>query len=588
MKHTLSILIIILTIFLCGCQVKSAGDSTHAGGLVILAGAGEKYNALAQEIADSEHAPLKSSWGDALANSPDVVLWVVSPEDLSDEAIIAAGHALKDQSMLPAVGLISGKTIESARSLWQRGQQIRADWETEPPDVFIAANGVHPTAGTSDPRLTVFKTGEPPEVRRMDLDALKGAFQQADYLTFTGHGGDSYLRIDPQAKLETGNLSEQTSPVIESTSCQTMRPWSGDSIALDFTEHGTAVYAGFAYSPLAGYMIGELRDMPSRYSWPEFTVGDIAALQNRAALQGFADFPFFFLLGDPRIALTSEAPYEAADYEGSENTRTYTFRSAPAGMIPVRIPDGGDFRYVDVTGVADTADGDPFFNSRLQAASRNGDKFILFNHKGGDFTIELRKNPPFYWWPARLLTASFDDVTLFSPLNGGNWIMVVCGLISTGSVFLRRLHLKRKNRAVPGFMKPILAGLGFTLMLGVYQILRLPVTTINTKAMAFDPIWLAGVFLLLVSGLYQYAMAQKWPAKALALLTGTLPALLPGLISLMIVGVTNLLIMQRIGSPVYNLHTAAQPLIAGAIWLPVFWSVCQGSRKTRTDENKIG
>jgi hypothetical protein len=551
----------------------TTGGSAPSGGLVILAGAEEKFFSLAQEIADSEQAPLKSSWDDALEISPDVILWVVSPEDLSDERIIAAGHALKTQSMLPAIGLISGKTIESARALWKRGQQIRADWITEPPDMFVAANGVHPTAGTSDPRLTIFTTGKSPEVQSMDLGALKDALQQADYLTFTGHGGDSYLRIDPQTKLETGSLPEGTTPVIESTSCQTMRPWSGDSIALDFAEHGTAVYGGFAYSPLAGYMIGELRDMPSRYSWPDFTVGDIAALQNRAALQGFADFPFFFLLGDPRIALTSEAPYEAADNEGSENARTYTFRNAPAGMIPVRIPDGGDFRYVDVTGVADTADGDPFFNSRLQAASRNGDKFVLFNHKGGDFSINLQKNPPIYWWPVRLLTASFDDVTLFSPLNGGNWIMVICGLISTSITFPRRLQLKRQNRVVPGFLKPVLTALGLTLMLAIYQILRLPVTTINTKAMAFDPVWLAGVFLLLVSGQYLYVMAQKRPGKSLALLTGTLPPLLPGLISLMIVGVTNLLIMQRIGAPVYNLHTAVQPLIAAGIWLLLLWFV---------------
>jgi len=588
MKRTFSILIILLTIFLFGCQSVSAGGSTQAGGLVILAGAGEKYNALAQEIADSEHAPLTSSWNDALANSPDVVLWVVSPEDLSDEAIIAAGHALKNQSMLPAVGLISGKTIESARALWLRGRQIRTDWEIELPDVFIAANGVHPTAGTSDPRLTVFSASEPPEGKSMDLGTLKDALQQSEYLTFTGHGGDSYLRIDPQTKLETGNLPEQTSPVIESTSCQTMRPWSGDSIALDFAEHGTAVYGGFAYSPLAGYMIGELRDMPSRYSWPDFTVGDITAFQNHAALQGFADFPFFFLLGDPRISLTNQAPYEAGDYQGSENARTYTFRNAPAGMIPVRIRDGGDFRYVEVTGVADTADGDPFFNSRLQAASRNGEKFVLFNHKGGDFTIELHKYPPIYWWPVRLLTASFDYVALFSPLNEGNWIMVFCGLISTGIAFLRRLHIKRQNRVLPGFLKPVLAGFGFTLMLGIYQIQRLPVTTINTKTMAFDPVWLAGVFLLLVSGQYLYAMAQKWPARALALLIGTLPMLLPGLVSLMIIGVTNLLILQRIGSPVYNLHTAAQPLIAAAIWLPVLWLVCRVNHETRPDENLVG
>ena len=574
MKTSKKIIFASILLILSGCQSNPAVSPVKPGGLVVLSVEGGTYHPLAVEIAESEHTSLATTWDGALVDSPDTILWVISPEELSDATIIEAGHALKTQSMLPSVGLISGNSLESARALWQRGRQLRANLETDTPRVFMAANGVHPTAGTTEPVLTLFAKGKPAETRAMDLETFKEAIQQADYVYFAGHGGDSYLRVDPQTKLETGNLPETTSAIIESMGCQTMRPWSGDSIAIDFVENGATAYAGFAYSPLAGYITGGLRDMPFRYTWPGFPIGAVAALENRAAMQSYADFPFFFVLGDPRAALNTAPLYDiSGNPVDSGASRLYSYRNAPAGLIPVRIPDGGEFHYVNVKGITDTADGDPFFNSRLQAASRNGDKYILFNHQGGDFTIELREEPPLLWWPSRLLTASWDDVALFSPLNGGNWIVVVCGLITTAIMFIREYGRGGKGRDLR-LIPAILCAFVITLILGVYQILRLPVTTVNTKAMYFDPLWLAGVFLLTFSANSLYTLSKKWLTKVLALCIGILPALLPTVFALGIVGGTNLLITQKIGAPIYNYQTGLQPLIAAAIWLiiliPVF------------------
>ena len=563
-----------ILLILSGCQSNPAISPDKQGGLVVLSAESGTYHPLAVEIAESEHASLVTSWDDALVDSPDTILWVISPEELSNTTIIEAGNALKTQSMLPSVGLISGNSLESARALWQRGRLLRANLVIDPPRVFIAANGVHPTAGTTEPQLTILAAGKPAETRALDLDSFKDALKQANYLYFAGHGGDSYLRVDPQTKLETGNLPETTSAIIESMGCQTMRPWSGDSIAIDFVENGAAAYAGFAYSPLAGYITGGLRDMPFRYTWPDFPIGAVAALENRAAMQSYADFPFFFVLGDPRAALNAAPPYEVSGNPVDNGaSRLYSYRNAPAGLIPVRIPDGGDFHYVNVKGVTDTSDGDPFFNSRIQAASRNGDKFLLFKHQGGDFTIELRKEPPLVWWPARLFTASWDDVALFSPLNGGNWIVVVCGLITTAIMFIRGYGRGRKCRDLR-LIPAILCAFAITLILGIYQILRLPATTVNTKAMHFDPLWLAGVFLLTFSSCGFYCLSKKMFTQVLALCTGIIPALLPAAFALGIVGGPNLLITQKIGAPIYNYQTGLQPLIAAATWLliliPVF------------------
>ncbi len=583
MNLTNNIIFTSILMVLSGCQSIPALVPENQGGMVVLSADNGAYHPLAIEIAESEHASLVTSWDDALAVSPDEILWVISPDNLSDEIIIEAGRTLKTQAMLPSVGLISGNSPESARALWLRGRQLRSSLQSDPPRVFIAANGVHPTAGTTEPQLTILVAGKPAETRALDLNTFKDALKEADYLYFAGHGGDSYLRIDPQTKLETGNLPETTNTIIESMGCQTMRPWSGDSIAIDLVEQGAAAYAGFAYSPLAGYITGGLRDMPFRYTWPDFPIGAVAALENRAAMQSYADFPFFFVLGDPRAALNAAQPYdEPANPLENRTSLLYSYRNAPSGLIPVRITGGGEFHYVNVNGVADTADGDPFFNSRLQAASRNGDKYILFNHQGGDFTIDLRKDPPLFWWPSRLLTASWDDVALFTPLNGGNWIVVVSGLITTVSMFFRGYGRGRISQGLR--LKPaILCAIAITLTLGVYQVLRLPVTSVNTKAMYFDPLWLAGVFLLSFSGCGFYCLSERPFAKVLALCIGIFPALLPAVFALLIVGGTNLLITQKIGAPVYNYQTGLQPLIAAAIWFIIlipFFSFIRNKSRT--------
>lgn len=571
MKYPIPAVFLTFLLLLSGCAAPAQSYlPDQAGTSIILSLAGDDFVPLAQEISRSEGLQVYTTWEKALGQYPETILWVASPAQLSDARMIEAGLALKSHGMLPSIGLISGKTRDDARTLWLRGRQVRDNWTQRPPERFFAANGEFPTAGITGAQLTIFTTGIDQTIP-MDLAELTGALQQADYLTFTGHGSDSYWRLDAETRLQAADLPDLPPLVATSNGCQTMRPWEEDSIAIGFGEKGAAVYGGFVYSPLEGFMTGGFQDLPLRYSWPGFTIGHIAALQNRGNRQGFAAFPFYYLLGDPRLAFQSSPSYTLLGDEEKDETRILTYYSSSQGFLPVRVTDGAKYHYVDVSGVADTADGDPFFNSDIQAGSLNRDKFVLFRHTGGKFTLRLRENPPIYWWPARVLLASFDHLTLFTPMNGGGWLVVFAGLLSTGITFLRWNSRRKQGEGALRrmLMISLITGLAVTLCLGIYQILRLPEVSINTKPLSVDIPWLAGVFLFSASGTTLYLLARRWPERLLAVLISVFPALLPVVFSLLSVGGINLLIAQKIGAPVYSYQLAGLPFIAAAVWYPV-------------------
>ncbi len=553
--------------------MKSDSTDRQKTAVVVLASPDDDFYPLAIDIAREEAAPLANTWAEALAKNPDVVLWVVSPSRITDRVMAAAGMALEQHAEMPAVGILSGTTQADARQLWMRGKQRSASTQHNPVDRFYAANGEYPTAGIFQAQLIAFQSGQRQKTP-LDPASLANALERADYLTFTGHGGDSYLRLDPQTKFSAGDLPDLPLVVVATASCQTLRPWTEDSIALGFIQKGAAAYAGFVYSPLEGYLIGQFEELPFRYTWPEFTIGNVIALQNRGALQGFASFPHYFVLGDPSIALDSAPPYEIAQDVENKGIRTLVIRGAPQGLIPITIPDGGRYKYVDVPGLADTTDGDPFFNSRIQAASLNGDKYIILTHPGGDFTLRLQESPPWHWWLTRPLLASFDHVALFTPLNSGDWIMIAAGIVSLLIAAVRWWKL-RKDRQQPFrrfALVSIGAGLCAALLLGLYQVLRLPHASITTKPLALNPLWLVGVALIHASGTWLFLFARTWTGKLLSFIVIVLPALLPAVFVFLAIGITNLLYSQAVGTPIYNYHLASLPLIAAGLWMVCLWA----------------
>lgn len=490
--------------FLTGLGWLFAGVGAAAGQpaensvrMVVLSSPQSEYYPLAVDIAQKESIPLADSWEDTLAGSPAVVYWVTSPGELSDSRMAEVGLILKSHGSFPSVGLITGSTLEDARQLWLRGRQLREEWAQQEPDRFYAANGEFPTADIDQAQLLKWqKDGF--EISALNKVSLSDALQQANYLTFTGHGAGRYLRLDAETEYTAGDLPSLPPVVISAASCQTLRIWNPDSIALGFIRQGAAAYVGFVFSPMEGFLMGEFQDLPFRYTWPGFPIGQVVALHNRGTLQGFANIPFYYLLGDPLIAFRAAPPYELASDVEEDGRRTLVYQGAPAGIIPVRVAGGGSYSYVEVVGVGATSSHDPVFHSRLQATSLNGDQYILFQHKGGDFTIRLAETPPWGWGPAHLLLFALDEITLFTPLNGGDWIIFILGCLGTAAAALRFLALRRQNAAPARQvgLNCLVIAFGTALALGVYAKLREPYFAGNSKPVPFELnwLWMGGVF----------------------------------------------------------------------------------------------
>ncbi|MGD8627000.1 MAG: hypothetical protein PVJ34_20870, partial [Anaerolineae bacterium] len=383
--HRASLMPVLALCCLLGLALAPAGAALAQERTVVLGEVGDAYYPLAQEIAQAEGLALMHSLEAALARRPAYVLWVVAPDQLSAEVLAGAGLALGEAAAPPAVGIISGATLADARALWQRAGEARGA-------LAVAANAANPQ-GNIAAGITVV-AGDRTTTRPLTKAGLVAALQDADYLTFTGHGGPGWLGLAEGVALRAGDVPPLGPVAIATGSCNTFRLEAEDSLPLAFVAQGAAAYAGFVFSPNEGYLAGEFDGLPWRYTWPEFPIGHAVRVQNRGTLQGFARFPYYFLLGDPRLALQAGAPYDLAAAEAEGAWLELAFAGAPAGFVPVRIPGGAGYGFVEIPGVGAAWQDEPFYNARLQMADVGTDKLVLFEHEGGDFRLRLRRDPP--------------------------------------------------------------------------------------------------------------------------------------------------------------------------------------------------
>ena len=544
LRH-LALWIIACTILLsCGAHDTASLQPPHTPcELVVLASPEDAFFALAQEISALEDAPLVSTPVEALACDPEILLWVASPAGLSEAAMVDFGSTMRAHRSAVASGLITGTTLEKARSLWLRRTGVRAER-------IAAVNAPNPAAHIHEGRIALLTQGQIAQ-RPLTPQSFLETLRDVDYLTFTGHGGNAYLRLDDEAKVTGHDLPTLDSVVVSTGSCQTLRPWNWDSIALTFVDRGAAAYSGFVFSPNEGYLIGEFSELPFRFTWPEVPIGHVLQAQARGTLQGFAHFPYLFLLGDPRIALQTEAPYRLVEDRTARGRRVLTYADVPAGAVPLRIPGGADDRYVKVPGVTAAAQGDPFYNSRLQMINVRDDKVIVLIHEGGDLTVELRHRAPWTWYPSDLLLDSLDHTLIFSQQTGGDALVSGVGVLSLiwlgWQAHKRRLPWYRLRAAVS-------VGLGAACAQAIYVLSRLDLVTITSKAVAFSPLSLAAGGVVTAGGMLIALQASRRIGRwiGLAIMTA---ASWPSLIfATLAITAVNLLSHSRIGTPLYNHH----------------------------------
>jgi len=520
--------------------------------LVILAQPADPYYPLAAEIAAVEHAPLTHRLKEALACQPEFLLWVVSPGYLSDQVFIDFGLAIKAQDSPPATGLISASTLDGARQLWQRRSQV--DGQT-----VAAVNAANPAAHLPA-QITLIDPSGRPTRQTLTQANFTSALQTAGYLTFTGHGSNRYLRLDDETTLTPAEVPSLGPLVIGTGSCQTFRLWNQDSIARRFADQGAAAYSGFVYSPNEGYLLGEFDGLPFRYTWPEFPIGHVIQVQNRGTLQGFAALPYQHLLGDPRIAFQAGPPYQLVSDETAGHARTLVYRGLPRGVVPIRIPGGAAYRYVVATGLTAAAQDDPFYNSRLQMLDLQADKLLLLVHPGGNLTLRLEHEVPWYWYPLDIWLDALDHTLIYAQQSSGDLLALAFSslpLLWLGwQVFKQRISSLKARMALR-------IGLVAVALHGSYIFIRLDQVTITSKPIVFSPLSLLATFILTTCGALIYFQARAWSGKASGLLVATFSLWAPGVFAWGLVLVFNrFFFIPQLGAPLYNQALTLLPLCA--------------------------
>jgi len=511
---------------------------------------------LAEEIAHETNYRLVQSVAEALDGDPVYAIWVVSPGRFTDRDLVSYGVRVRHRRSAISLGFITGGTLEKAREFWNRSGQASAQR-------VAVINGRFPSARILKGRILRFcedgKKSEP-----LNLTSMRTVLQRSDYVSFTGHGTPTSLKLDANTAMRPEGVPLLPPLVLTTASCNTFRFWDRNSILLAFIDNGVAAYAGFSYSPNAGYLLGALDGLAFRYTWPEFPVGHAVQVLNEGCRQGFAYFPYYHLAGDPRIALAKEPPYQLVEDRRTPMGRTLVFSNAPAGVLPVRVPGGAGYRFVSIPGVTAASDCDWFYNSRLQMTDIAGDKYILFEHGGGDFTVELYPRPPATWVFDRWLDA-LDFTLIYNMQNGGDIIQIIAGALALVWISF----LLRNRREAHYWPLSLLTGLSFAVLHGAYVWLRMDHVTINSRPVAFSWIALPGTFLLATGGTLLYLNARRWLGRAIGAI---LPPLIPLLTSALIPALLffqGLKMRRLIGAPIWNYQLAWVNLLALIVLIPI-------------------
>ncbi len=554
MKLYLSHILWITILF--GSYHVNAKDS-----LVVLANQNDPYFPLAEEIAETETCPLIESLDVMDDLNPQFIIHVASPENLDKQNLLNFSQYFKDRNWYPALGIITGSSIENARNLWLRKDSVRAE------NIYAATDN---DKQSQIKGAWLFNLGTKPcKKETLDKTSLINTLNNADYFYWARHVAWSgwFWNSENKSKdtfLGPNDLPDLGPVVIHTPSCNSVLPARKGNIGLGFVDKGAAAYIGHLFTPApnGSVFIGGFKNPAGIYTWKEFPLGIMTQIQNKNTMQFASNRPYLFMLGDPRIGLHLEKSYSIKTDTIRENIRTIEGSSDISGVLPVKIEEGSQYHYLKIKGLSTISDNDFFCNTRLQSLNLGQDKYILFIHHGGEFEIELMEHVP----PFREVTDMIQDALEYAwivlGVKQGSFSLILFSIL-LWIIVIRGIQKKNMSQYTSHFIFGAIAASLYTLYILFNQDkqdVSSYITSYNSLQLCFG---FLGTFATLTGGQILIWDSKKWISKTFGWILCVLPQLLITGFYMLIITMFNFGIQKQIpdGVPLWNYHPVIMLLI---------------------------
>jgi len=241
----------------------------------------------------------------------------------------------------------------------------------------------------------------------------------------------------------------------------------------------------------------------------------------------------------------------------------------------VLITGGAKYRFVSIPGVTAATQEDRFYNSRLQMINRGDDKYLIFVHQGGDFSLHLRTHPRWYWSALDLLLDSLDMVLHSSFMSRLKFVIII-GLVCFFALKEKWADTVRHRVLLTAFV----AAASFALLHALYVLMRAGDSTLTSKPVVATAPWAAvATFVIVGCGAVLFFNARSRVKKGLVLLLVTLPVWGEPLLALVLVSYMH----TRIETPIYSVRMVWLILPTFALECILFGSIYYALQRTIPD-----